>query len=757
MALCVIKQNLKLIMNTHADKTQENKSQSEANAVSQKESSAKSIFQFVDKRPEAVAQRKLQEMANNSAQAKQAAQLQTMANNYAALQQPIQKKENNTGLPDNLKSGIENLSGYSMDDVKVHYNSDKPAQLQSHAYAQGTEIHLGPGQEKHLSHEAWHVVQQKQGRVKPTMQMKGKVNINDDVGLENEADVMGVNALQMKTADSSMGKASLSSLSVGNFSPVQFKPMDKMVTGITHLVELVGGHLYNEDYESNERTQVSHGMLVNIDTDVRYRSRRGPNQEEHSETDAGGEQHYLWYLVNSVNDKPQPTNYFIREDTITHPMQAQELARPLQSTIYGTDGSNAVEVGKAYQDGYGDYDCAFSYHGGSSYLFFRSFKIHPKRPVRIIYKFKLAEAAGAATELSKLSRTEGVIIHTVMLHEIPDTTVDIDTALNHLALLGQTYQCRVGVSNVPVTEVGGPADLIQIRKALQSMGVDVSVVENKMNPGVPDKKVLSYCQRNGIQYMAYGLTGPSSAGGTCGMVPGAGDGDYLILSDPGLLNLAEELQIEPGDLRYVIYTWARRKHVSIIARSSQRDRRLKNKKDFQIQATGTLESYGATHEETGLYLPLYQYLIKMGVSGTNIEAIASLIPLAWLEQFYRKAIVDLNSDNLTPILTNPGKLIKLRATIGTQAWTDITAMRTYFTEVLREDITYPANPTSEGLIQFLTSSGLVITSDAWVTVSEIEELNAILADSEVYVHPFGDISKRKTYTKQINGSWQGPE
>jgi len=47
----------------------------------------------------------------------------------------IQKKENNTGLPDNLKSGIENLSGYSMDDVKVHYNSNNPVQLNAHAYA----------------------------------------------------------------------------------------------------------------------------------------------------------------------------------------------------------------------------------------------------------------------------------------------------------------------------------------------------------------------------------------------------------------------------------------------------------------------------------------------------------------------------------------------------------------------------------------------------------------------------------------------
>jgi len=50
-----------------------------------------------------------------------------------------QKQKNNTGLPDNLKSGIENLSGFSMDDVKVHYNSDKPATLQAHAYAQGTD------------------------------------------------------------------------------------------------------------------------------------------------------------------------------------------------------------------------------------------------------------------------------------------------------------------------------------------------------------------------------------------------------------------------------------------------------------------------------------------------------------------------------------------------------------------------------------------------------------------------------------------
>ena len=52
------------------------------------------------------------------------------------------KKANNTGLPDQLKSGIENLSSNSMDDVKVHYNSDKPAQFNANEYAQGTDVHL---------------------------------------------------------------------------------------------------------------------------------------------------------------------------------------------------------------------------------------------------------------------------------------------------------------------------------------------------------------------------------------------------------------------------------------------------------------------------------------------------------------------------------------------------------------------------------------------------------------------------------------
>lgn len=110
---------------------------------------------------------------------------------------------NRTGLPDSLKAGIENLSGISMDDVRVHYNSPKPAQLQALAYTKGTEIHVAPGQAKHLPHEAWHVVQQKQGRVMPTMKFGGNF-INDNPVLEREADFMGAKAVQGKFKDGAL-------------------------------------------------------------------------------------------------------------------------------------------------------------------------------------------------------------------------------------------------------------------------------------------------------------------------------------------------------------------------------------------------------------------------------------------------------------------------------------------------------------------------------------------------------------------------
>ncbi|WP_199317197.1 eCIS core domain-containing protein [Planktothricoides raciborskii] len=64
-----------------------------ANNVAQKKTSGTFSIQFVDNRPEAIAQRKLQEMANNSPQTQQTSQLQAIADNYSdQQQQPSQKK-----------------------------------------------------------------------------------------------------------------------------------------------------------------------------------------------------------------------------------------------------------------------------------------------------------------------------------------------------------------------------------------------------------------------------------------------------------------------------------------------------------------------------------------------------------------------------------------------------------------------------------------------------------------------------------------
>ena len=138
------------------------------------------------------------ELANNGADAVQLKALENMANpsfREGAVENTSQTP-NHTGLPDDLKNGVEQLSGLSMDDVKIHYNSSKPAQLAAHAYAQGSDIHVASGQQQHLPHEAWHVVQQKTGRVQPTSQLDGAAPVNDDTNLEREADIMGAKALQ---------------------------------------------------------------------------------------------------------------------------------------------------------------------------------------------------------------------------------------------------------------------------------------------------------------------------------------------------------------------------------------------------------------------------------------------------------------------------------------------------------------------------------------------------------------------------------
>lgn len=96
-------------------------------------------------------------------------------------------------MPTSLRGGLEQLSGLDLSAVRVHRSSPEPGQLGALAYTQGQDIMVGPGQEHHLPHEGWHVVQQMQGRVDATGPTTG-LSINEDAALEREADAMGSRA-----------------------------------------------------------------------------------------------------------------------------------------------------------------------------------------------------------------------------------------------------------------------------------------------------------------------------------------------------------------------------------------------------------------------------------------------------------------------------------------------------------------------------------------------------------------------------------
>ncbi len=234
--------------------------------------------------------------------------------------------DNRTGMPGHLKSGLESLSGMSMEDVRVHYHSSKPAAMHAHAFAQGTDIHLAPGQEKHLPHEGWHIVQQKQGRVKPTTKVQG-VDVNDDACFEKEADVMGEQAAHhyMAQAAAASRQAMVAAQPVGqavrNKALIQRVAESVMVTGVSHLVKMENKTIHGGE----EEREIIHGQQLVIDNSVRKRSRRGPNQEKYSETDKTGPQHYQWFKVVSIEGKKAPKNLYIREDVFV-PVKQQDKA-----------------------------------------------------------------------------------------------------------------------------------------------------------------------------------------------------------------------------------------------------------------------------------------------------------------------------------------------------------------------------------------------------------------------------------------------
>ncbi len=104
-------------------------------------------------------------------------------------------------LPAPVRNRMESAFGFHLGHVRVHQGSSKALAMGAAAYTQGADIHFAPGTydpssargQELIGHELAHVIQQSEGRVHATRQAKG-MGVNDDEGLEREADDWGARA-----------------------------------------------------------------------------------------------------------------------------------------------------------------------------------------------------------------------------------------------------------------------------------------------------------------------------------------------------------------------------------------------------------------------------------------------------------------------------------------------------------------------------------------------------------------------------------
>ncbi len=183
------------------------------------------------------------------------------------------------GLPHYVQTKMENTLGHDFSNVNIHTNSQQAKDIGALAYTQGNDVHFAPGQFKPdtkqgqelIGHEFTHVVQQSQGRVKPTTQAKG-ISVNDDKGLEKEADDIGRKAAAFqlkkdtnihpsnnsKTTNNTIQRKSIPNFSLNN-QPTQFYIGEGLVDGAIDLVsdgiEWVEEQFFEEigDWASNQR------------------------------------------------------------------------------------------------------------------------------------------------------------------------------------------------------------------------------------------------------------------------------------------------------------------------------------------------------------------------------------------------------------------------------------------------------------------------------------------------------------------------
>lgn len=129
-----------------------------------------------------------------------------------AIDAPVKSKAN--GLPEPIQQKMEQSMGADFSNVNIHKNSSEAKDAGAHAFTQGNDIHFAPGQFKTdqkgqelIGHELSHVIQQREGRVQANSEVNGMA-MNNDKGLETEADTMGAKAAKGESSGKSGGISS---------------------------------------------------------------------------------------------------------------------------------------------------------------------------------------------------------------------------------------------------------------------------------------------------------------------------------------------------------------------------------------------------------------------------------------------------------------------------------------------------------------------------------------------------------------------
>ena len=236
------------------------------------------------------------------------------------------------GLPGALQAGIESMANMDMSGVRVSYNSSKPAELGALAYAQGDNIYLGPGQEQHLPHEAWHVVQQRQGRVPATTQFAG-VAVNDDQGLEREADVMGDRAVAMG------GTAQLMRATA---APVPMNSGGGGADGVAQMVRVDFGELpVREGGHVNQHCYARYDDIAEGDK-YKLVDANGTTYFPKYVVREYGVMEYLWHLAQEINQAQTWNDLGMVGQN--HNYDAQIVERGVNYSVMIHVGNNAIHL-----------------------------------------------------------------------------------------------------------------------------------------------------------------------------------------------------------------------------------------------------------------------------------------------------------------------------------------------------------------------------------------------------------------------------